>query len=163
MDENFLRDSFTTDGTVVDIMEQLQKTSNSAHLVLRPVIDYKLDKIYRFTAEVDARRYRIKTGDSLQILVSRDNHKVAKLKQGRKESTLLLNIFLLLGIIACLLSAHLFQPSELSIKWLQDPFSLALVGGALIFAYIKVYPALQILLSHGLKHSENAREVEESL
>ncbi|WGL17880.1 hypothetical protein PVT68_06175 [Microbulbifer bruguierae] len=155
----FIAESFLVRGKVVDIKEERQKSGDSTNTFHFPIIEYKTRSTFRFKAEVDADQHLLNVGDSAAVMVSKKNHKIAKLKNGTKELYLLLNALMVLGISGCVLSIYLFDPKEFNLDFIKDPFTLLFTVAVIGFLTSKMYPPLKLYFNNGPRYSENAYEV----
>ncbi|MCP5334232.1 MAG: hypothetical protein H7A08_00905 [Oceanospirillaceae bacterium] len=159
--KNFLSESTIVPGVVVDIKEEMQKSTNrGARIFFLPIIEYKVKSKLRFKAELDATQHKIKIGDSVEVLVSKSNYKIAKLKGSTEELFLILNIMLFLGIGACAVGIHLFNPSDFSFSFIKDPFTVSVIVLGVVFFGMKAAPVVRMFFDHGLNYIENAYEVD---
>ncbi len=155
----FIAESFPVTGLVVEIKKEHQSIRNSTRTISLPVIEFKVNSLFRFKAEIDAVNNGIKVGDSVEVLVGKSNHRIAKLKRGTNELYLLLNIFLILGGACCGVSIYLFHPNDFSLSFIKDPFTALLIATGIGLFATKGYPILRMFLDYGPKYTENAYEV----
>ncbi|MDX1757398.1 MAG: DUF3592 domain-containing protein [Marinobacter sp.] len=155
---SFLASCIPTGGVVVAIKEEQQGSGDSVNQVQLPVVEYELDTRLRFKGEIDVRQHNLQVGDPVEVLVSRDNPRIARLQQGKKEMQLLLNALMALGVFGFGLGAYLFDPSDYSVRFLKDPFTLACAGLGIAFVAFKGVPMARQFLAHGPVYTENATE-----
>ncbi|MBY6185115.1 hypothetical protein KUV89_00475 [Marinobacter hydrocarbonoclasticus] len=159
VEKGFLANCTAVDGTVVALKEEKQRTGNTSHTVVLPIIEYQADVTLRFKAEVDARKHRLTRGKAVRVLISNDNPRIAKLEARFKGSFLLLNLLFVMGLVTTIIGIANFDPASVSLPFLNDPFSLVAAAVAVAFLSIKLAPSIRYLLNHGARHRENAWEV----
>ena len=155
--KKFIAESFLVAGKVVEIKESLQMSGDSKKTFWLPIIEYKVGSFFRFQAELDANQHHLQIGDSVSVMVSNGNRKVAKLQQSTKELYLLLNLMLVLGVAACGFSVYLFDKNNFS----MNPFVASMVFISILTALLMLYPIVKNVIDNGPSYVENAYEVAE--
>ena len=157
--EKFIAESFLVTGKIVDIKESRQRSGGASTVFYLPIIEYKADSVLRFQAEIDADQHSLQVGEFVDVLVSKANHKVAKLKKSTKEVFLLLNLMLFLGVVACGLSVYLFYISDVDFS--IDPFIAGIAAMSIASVLFSLSPMIKNVIDRGPSYVENAYEVAE--
>ncbi len=155
--KKLIAESFSVEGKVVEIKESRQMSGGSRTTFWLPIIEYKVDSFFRFQAELDANQHHLQIGDSVSVMVSNGNRKVAKLQQSTKELYLLLNLMLVLGVVSFGFSVYLFDKNNFFI----NPFVASMVFISISTALLMLYPMVKNVIDNGPSYVENAYEVAE--
>jgi hypothetical protein len=161
--EKFKSNAIKLPGRVTEIKERTITTRNALGSVERvrkincPVIEYDLNSRYEFIAEVDCDIQQLKIGDSADVLIDPDNHKIAKLDIGNNQTKIISIIFVVLGLASTFVSIKLFNIDDFDIKELMSPFNMIYIGGIVYVAY-KFIPIMKLLMESSTIYSENSEK-----
>lgn len=159
--DHFQANSTRTRGRVVDTVQVESRLQGRTHHYEVPIVEYTAGNgtRLRFQGEVDIHQHGLSPNDTVSVLVSLSNPRIAKLEQGSREKVILLRAMTGLGIATCVVGVYLFDPSDYRLEFLTNPWVLGgiAVGGFVLFS--RVLPVIRHLRGGKPVYAENAREV----